>query len=50
MGDGDAQYEATLPLDGWLTVEVGGDSITCVSVDEGETITVRLHRENPRDD
>lgn len=33
-------YDA--PMDGWLTVSVGDDQITRVSVDAGETITIDM--------
>lgn len=44
------QFTKEVPLGGWVELTVGGESLTCVSVDEGEEVEVTITRGCPRDD
>lgn len=46
----DPQLETDAPLDGYATVRIGGEPVTTVGVRQGETVSVELTRDNPRDD
>jgi hypothetical protein len=41
------QFQAELPVDGWLTVTVGGQPVTVCSVRAGESVDVTLTTDKP---